>query len=360
MEKKTLKVDVKVQESFRVQQVGGLFDVPYAERLSTEFTFDVPDISGDWKIGMIVGPSGSGKTTVAKDLFGKQLYKGFEWDETKAIVDNFNDCPIKEITSILTTVGLSAPPSWIKPYHVLSNGEKFRCDLAKALKDTEEEIIVFDEFTSVVDRTVAKVASLALHNALKKKGFNKKFVAVSCHYDIMEWLQPDWVLDMATGQVAGRSFRRPEIRLSVKRCDARLWRLFGRHHYLSTHLKPGATCYAAVWDNKPVGFIGVICPHKSGVRAISRIVVLPDYQGIGIGGRFIDAVGEIYKRQGIVVRAKGAHQSIIRHFSNSPKWCCRTTGYGGVFDRKLSKTSTANRYMCGFKYIGERNNGRTT
>lgn len=39
--------------------------------------------------------------------------------------------------------------------------------------------------------------------SIQKYGFNdpigvwsdKKFVAVSCHYDILKWLKPDWVFD---------------------------------------------------------------------------------------------------------------------------------------------------------------------
>lgn len=43
------------------------------------------------------------------------------------------DRPIKEITGLFTAVGFSSPPSWARPYRVLSNGEQFRCDLAPAL-----------------------------------------------------------------------------------------------------------------------------------------------------------------------------------------------------------------------------------
>lgn len=85
-------------------------------------------------------------------------------------------------------------PVWLKPYNVLSNGEKMRVDLARAL--LEKDFVVFDEFTSVVDRQVAKVACIAVNKAVKKT--NKKFIAVSCHKDIIEWLQPDWIFDTDT------------------------------------------------------------------------------------------------------------------------------------------------------------------
>ena len=71
-----------------------------------------------------------------------------------------------------------------------------RVDLARAL--LEKNFVVFDEFTSVVDRQVAQTACLAIQKAVKRA--NKKFIAVSCHYDILDWLQPDWVFDTNTMQ----------------------------------------------------------------------------------------------------------------------------------------------------------------
>jgi ABC-type Mn2+/Zn2+ transport system ATPase subunit len=73
---------------------------------------------------------------------------------------------------------------------VLSNGEKMRVDLAYCILQ-EKELIIFDEFTSVVNREVAKTGSYAISKAVKK--LNKKFIAVGCHSDIIEWLEPDWI-----------------------------------------------------------------------------------------------------------------------------------------------------------------------
>jgi ABC-type ATPase with predicted acetyltransferase domain len=98
---------------------------------------------------------------------------------------------MSEIEKMFYAVGFGSVPSWLKPYSVLSNGEKMRVDLARAL--LEKDKICFDEFTSVVDRNVAQTACIAINKAIKST--NKQFVAVSCHYDIIEWLQPDWVFD---------------------------------------------------------------------------------------------------------------------------------------------------------------------
>jgi len=102
------------------------------------------------------------------------------------------DKSVTEITDLFSKVGFSSPPSWLKPYEVLSNGEKMRVELAYNMLN-DKEIICFDEFTSVVDRNVAKITSVCIQKAIRKA--NKKFIAVSCHFDIIDWLEPDWVFD---------------------------------------------------------------------------------------------------------------------------------------------------------------------
>ena len=98
---------------------------------------------------------------------------------------------MKEIEKMFYSVGFGSVPSWMKPYSVLSNGEKMRVDLARAL--LERDFVVFDEFTSVVDRQVAQTASIAVSKAIRRT--QKKFIAVTCHSDIIEWIQPDWIFD---------------------------------------------------------------------------------------------------------------------------------------------------------------------
>ena len=98
---------------------------------------------------------------------------------------------VATIEKTFYSVGFGSVPSWLKPYSVLSTGEKMRVDLARAL--LENDVVCFDEFTSVVDRRVAQTACLAIRKAVERE--NKKFVAVSCHRDVIEWLKPDWAFD---------------------------------------------------------------------------------------------------------------------------------------------------------------------
>jgi hypothetical protein len=111
-------VDCPIYNSFRVQQIAGLFDVPLEERSRESFQVEVPSLDEAWTIGVIVGPSGSGKSTVAKAAFGDAVYQQPQWPADRAVIDGFGDLPTKQITAMLTAVGFSSPPSWVKPYGV--------------------------------------------------------------------------------------------------------------------------------------------------------------------------------------------------------------------------------------------------
>ena len=175
--------------TFRVSKIQADFDVKL-EHSNERFTGNI-DFPEDWHIGVIVGASGTGKSTIAKELFGQELITGFEYNAKSVIDDMPKQIKIDDITKMFYSVGFGSVPSWLKPYSVLSNGEKMRVDLARAL--LEKDFVCFDEFTSVVDRRVAQTACIAINKAINKT--NKKFVAVTCHYDVLDWLQPDWVFD---------------------------------------------------------------------------------------------------------------------------------------------------------------------
>lgn len=347
-----------VYDSFRVQQVAGMFDVTVEEKCRQAFSVEVPALDENWGIGVVVGPSGSGKSTIAREAFGKYLYADEPWREDQAVIDGFGETPTKTIGGMLTAVGFSSPPAWVKPYSVLSNGEKFRCDLARALlRDTP--LVVFDEFTSVVDRTVAKIGSAAVAKALRTGKIAKRFVAVTCHYDIVEWLEPDWVLDMASGTLERRRLRRPPIELEIYRGKVAGWKLFARHHYLNAKLAPAAVCYYALHQGEPVGICAFLpMLGKKGRRRISRIVVLPDYQGVGIGTRLLHASAELVRRAGNRVSITTGHPAMIEHLKRSPLWrvtSVKRTGAPKPGWKQVNgyKTSTG-RAVVSAEYLGEK------
>src|SRR5205085_1736538 len=139
----------------------------------------------------------------------------------------------KELTVALASAGLGSPPTWLKPYHVLSGGEKFRAELFRAVianadcgvriaesgtndmsSGCQPRVVVFDEFTALLDRTVAKTTSAALGRLLRSLTPHSeiriphllRLVAVTCHRDILPWLGPDWTVDL--GRSDGETERR--------------------------------------------------------------------------------------------------------------------------------------------------------
>lgn len=353
-------VSCPVFDSFRVQQVAGMFDVPITERSSETFRVEMPELGDEWKIGLIVGPSGSGKSTIAGRIFGDRLYRVTEWPADRAVVDCMGDRPIKEITGMFTAVGFGSPPSWVKPYRVLSGGERFRCDLARAMLSAGESggVLAFDEFTSVVDRNVARIASAAISKGIKRGQIACRFVAVTCHYDVSEWLEPDWVIDMAVSRFQRRRLRRPRIELEIFRAERSAWRMFARHHYLSGSLSRACRCFLALWRGEPVAFCATISLIGAKNRwRISRIVTLPDYQGVGIGTAVTEAVADLHLAEGHRVNITAGHPAVIAHCRRSDRW--RAVGVRKTGSRSARRfignyTASSRRAVVSFEYLGKR------
>lgn len=351
---------VDVVRSSRVKQMEGLFDCPPAKKCNRSWRLNW-SLTGEWNIGLIVGPSGSGKSTIARELFGDKLISGWPWDEKRSILDSFPaELDMPTVTGLLSSVGFSSPPDWGKPYGVLSNGEKFRVDLARTLAECKE-LAVVDEFTSVVDRLVAQVGSSALAKAVRAR--NLRFVAVACHYDIIEWLQPDWVVDLAKIDKHGnvplerRSLRRrPDVEISIRRVGTDRWPLFRPHHYLSGSLHRSAKCFMAEVDGRPAAFTAVLhyAHFNGGWWREHRTVCLPDFQGIGLGNRMSEFVASLYLATGKPYRSTTSHPSMIRHRSRSPLW--RTVREPSLAapgaSRKIARNAATMRMTAGFEYVG--------
>jgi len=176
-------------ESFRANSVIGSFTL-LDVKLEKRFKGEIPLENEKWQIGVIVGRSGTGKTTIAKQLFPDNYIKNLEYIHDSILDDFPKKLKTKEVTKALCSVGFASPPDWLKNYSCLSQGEKMRADIARALC-LQQKLVVFDEFTSVVDREIAKIASYAIAKAIRRT--DKQFIAVTCHYDILDWLEPDWV-----------------------------------------------------------------------------------------------------------------------------------------------------------------------
>lgn len=328
----------------------------YTDYVENAFDLSVGDVStveipmnfslerlGQWNVGVICGASGSGKSQILNRLGGGMTAK---FDNSKSVISNFENMSPKDAADILCAMGLSSVPTWIRPYSVLSNGEKYRAEMAWIIAHaSDEEIVRMDEFTSVVDRNVAKSMSNALQRYVRSKG--KRVILATCHYDILEWLQPDWIYDLNKGGVLERGDclrrGRPSISLRVYRTEPDTWRIFAKHHYITADMNEGAACYCFEWDDKLVGFCSVLANPGKGLEnawRISRLVVLPDFQGLGLGRHIAEFIGGIYKENGGKMYIKTVNPRLGHYFERSRLWS--PTGYNGR-TRGISE-SDAKRY----------------
>lgn len=345
-----------IPKSFRNEKVKGMFDVDKNEIIK-EFDINIPIENIDWNVGVIVGSSGTGKTTIAKEVFKDYLlFDGFEWDNEKTIIDNFdNKYTPKEVTEILSKVGFSSPPDWLKPFNVLSNGQKMRVELAKLILENDKPFI-YDEFTSVVDRQVAQIGSYAIQKYIRKQ--NKQFIAVSCHYDILDWLEPDWIYDVNKNEFSKDLRQRPKIKIDIRKAEQSEWKIFKEYHYLSSEHNKSAHKYIAEINNEIVAWCSVLhFPHPKvkNMKKIHRIVVLPDYQGIGVGNIMLNELSKMYKEDKFRVTITTSTPVFINSLQNSKEWIMTRKPSREINNSKTSRTSagsSGNRLTASFEYKG--------
>ena len=275
--------------SYRASRVKSLFNAESGCNFS--LNADLPIDDAAWKVGLIVGPSGSGKSSIGRQIWGGDALWEPAWPKGRPIVDAIAPRgPFDQVTGALASVGLGDVPAWLRPYDVLSNGEKFRANLARLISEAPARVVV-DEFTSVVDRQIARFGALAFSKAWKRTA--GQCVLLSCHYDVIDWLEPDWIFDTATGKYAGRSlWRRPQFALDIWQTDWRYWPLFEPHHYLKLPKMIASTCYVGTVEDEPVCHVAVSPKLEIGGVRACRLVVMPEWQGAGVGMRFLNWVSQ--------------------------------------------------------------------
>ena len=353
------RVDVvvrsKTSQSARAAQLCGMFDVPPTKESVLKWTENIPIEEKPWSVGLVVGPSGCGKSTIARDLWGDLVDRPLDWS-APAVVDDFGaGYSMDEIAKVCQAVGFNTIPAWLRPFHVLSNGEQFRASLARRLLESDG-LVVVDEFTSVVDRQVAAIGSHAVQKHIRRAG--RQFVGVTCHYDVIDWLQPDWTFDPSSSVFEWRSVQpRPQIEVEIRRVSWSEWRRFAPFHYLTNSLHRAARCFVLYVNGNPAAFAGMIGRPTKGlhgeiaIMGCSRLVTLPDYQGVGLAFALIDKIAAAYKSAGLRARTYPAHPALIRAFDRSTKWAM--TKKPGAHSRKsINKPGMGGRPCAVFEWAG--------
>lgn len=313
---------------------------------------------------MIIGPSGSGKTSLAAAMFPGAFFQSrVEYLPNRSIVSYFQSA--EEAEERLGVVGLGLEDA-LRPYDMLSRGQQHRADIARLLA---YESVIFDEFTSYLDRGSAIELAQRLNQYWARKK-PKQVVLLACHDDLIgsDRIQPDYVYETekhlltafkvngtplafdpnskryrVTQQAADEKgqlkfgFEPPKIRARLHQCKREgLWEIFSRHHYKDPSLR-GSPHYLLTMEEDSdlhgdvVGFLSLnIHWGKFGDDAMRkgylkmygehRVVVLPKYQSLGLGGAFSLAVAYVAQQRRWLYKSKTAHRRFGEARDRSPFW----------------------------------------
>jgi ABC-type ATPase with predicted acetyltransferase domain len=329
------KIEIKLQSeifsNFRCQVAANSLDIDVKKKSIHHLIIDNVNIPKKWNIGLIYGASGSGKTTLATTLFGKEIFNVILNEDEPIINQLPKEFTYEECALLLNGIGLNSVPCWLRPVKTLSNGQKARAE-AVLLMCQNKDFIFIDEWTSVVDRTVAKAMSVCLSKFAKKH--NKKIILLSCHYDILEWLSPDWLIDCNKQEFKlpqSEDFffqQREKIEFTIKEIDRTSWKYFSKYHYLSDKLPGGKLYLYGIFHNdNQIGFqcFANYVPHSNKNAKIiyhsNRTVVHPDYNGLGLGIKLINETSKLlYKKIDCRIMAKFSSAPVFKAMIKQKQW----------------------------------------
>jgi len=326
MQNYVVNLESEVFKSFRCQKAADSLDIDVSKKSKHNLEVNA-DLDTKFNVGLIVGSSGSGKTTLAKKIFGTDCFE-LDIDETNPIIDQFDkQFSYDECANALMSIGLTSVPCWIRPVHTLSNGQRARAEAAIAMSNKKSDVVVIDEWTSVVDRTVAKVMSHCV--AKHSRRYNKTVVLNSCHYDVIDWLNPDWIIDCNTQKYIDRrsmvgTFERTDrLRFDIKEVDRNTWRCFSKYHYLSDRLPGGKIFTFGLFHNsEQIGFtcFAAYIIGDQNTYFTNRTTIHPDFCGLGIGINFTNETSKIMVQRGYKIKSKASSIPMYKSRSKSPLW----------------------------------------
>lgn len=371
---KTLEVllESPVDKSFRCKLAADSLDIDVNKKSRHHLKIENVNVPEDWSIGVIYGASGSGKTTLAKKMFGDAVFDSPLKLDVPIINQLPEEFPYEECARLLNGIGLNSVPCWIRPVYTLSNGQKARAE-AVLLMCQDKEIICIDEWTSVVDRTVAKAMSHCIQKF--SRGQKKKIILLSCHYDIIEWVKPDWVIDCNKQEFClpkSKDFffeKRDTIKIDIRPVDKRTWKYFSKYHYLSEKLPQGLIyCFGVYIGENQIGFqcFANYVPRVKGKQKIfhsNRTVIHPDYQGFGIGIKVINETSKfMVENYGYKIMAKFSSTPVYKAMIKQMDWrflkTVRTMGkmhQGGTISKRAGTFREYGAVSYSFEYIGAAN-----
>lgn len=100
-----------------------------------------------------------------------------------------------------------------------------------------------------------------------------------------------------------------------------MWRPFSKYHYLDHDLHQAARQFVGVWNGEAIAHTGIIqFPMRKGWKRVHRLVVMPDYQGIGVGVKFINAVAAIVAADGHNLNLTTTTPALVAALKRADLW----------------------------------------
>lgn len=318
---KCVRLETMGRPSRRTAAIGLQFGLPLFAKKTTIVESTKVAI-GPGRIVLLLGPSGSGKTSALA-----QIERGFAGGCMVGRVCFFGDAaivdriaawlPLCDVLGLMSACGLSEARLWVRPFAVLSDGEKFRARLARAMaihaRSNAAAPLLCDEFCSLLHRRVAKAIGFGLRKLVWRYGIS---VVLACSQDdIVADLQPDTIVrlhgqgqcDVEERTVRGSKPFSERRRLRIERGGKNDYDTFAAMHYRATDelgfvdkvfvLREGADgelLGIVVYSHAPLelslrnketgGYFSRNAKRVNrSLRILRRLVIHPDVRGCGLG-----------------------------------------------------------------------------
>lgn len=186
-------------------------------------------------------------------------------------------------------------------------------------------------------------------------------------------MQPDWVFDTKTKKFDRSLRQKPRIQLDIFQTDSSYWKYFKPHYYLDLPMPIAAQYFVGTVDGELACHIAVSPRFEIGGYRATRLVTMPEWQGAGVGFRFLNWVAQYHldgnglKGHKYPTYFHTSHPQLCAALRRDARWRqCSAVLYGGnksASGRSIAKsrrTKTAPGYgghfraVQGFKYLGER------
>ncbi len=128
-----------------------------------------------------------------------------------------------------------------------------------------------------------------------------------------------------------QAFKKQKNTVIVKEAEKYLWPIFHPHHYMTMNmdiiesLPRSSKFFTFYWLREDeeilIGCLGVLNQvSKYPARRITRLVVLPEFQGLGFSKIMLENISEMYKKEGITMYITTFHPGLGSYFEKSSSW----------------------------------------